>query len=37
MDPNLHRQLCRAVRNKIEQRAGHLLDSPRGKSLKPFL
>ncbi len=32
MDPSLHKQLRRAVRSKIERRAGHLLDSPPGRS-----
>jgi hypothetical protein len=32
MDPSLNKQLRRAVRNKIEQRVGHLLDSPLGGS-----
>jgi hypothetical protein len=28
MDPGLHKQLRRAVRSKIEQRVGHLMDGP---------
>jgi hypothetical protein len=30
MDPALHKQLRRAVRNKIERRVGRLTDSPPG-------
>jgi hypothetical protein len=33
MDPSLHKQLRRAVRNNIQQRVGHLLDSPAGGGL----
>jgi hypothetical protein len=28
MDPSLHKQLRRAMRNKIEQRVGYLIGSP---------
>jgi hypothetical protein len=32
MDPSLHKQLRRAVHNKIEQRVGYLMDSPSSES-----
>ena len=32
MDPGLRRQLRRAVRNKIQQRVGHLMDGWAGES-----